>query len=98
MHLSIEAKKYFAAAGRKGGQARAHKMSAKERKALAKRAAQARWLRRKSLQEAILILDSAKCGSILYSEHLYNAARYLEIEARGSRSAGSSAMRTRRRP
>jgi len=82
MHLSIEAKKYFAAAGKKGGQARAHKMTAKERKALAKRAAQVRWSRRRSVQEAIDILDSAKCGSILYSEHLYNAARYPEIQTR----------------
>ena len=87
MQLSIEAKRYFAAAGKKGGQARARKMSAKERKALAKRAAHARWSRQRSLEDAIDILDSAKCGSILHSERLYNAARYLRDGIQTRRTA-----------
>jgi len=47
--LTDEFRKYLASLGRKGGKARTQKMTPKERKELARKAAQARWAKAHSL-------------------------------------------------
>jgi phage gp16-like protein len=50
---SKEVRKYLASLGRKGGKARTQQMTAAERKALARKAAQARWGKRKAAEEIL---------------------------------------------
>jgi len=46
MKLSVAARAYFQEMGKKGGKGRAKKLTAKRRKAIAKKAARARWGKR----------------------------------------------------
>jgi hypothetical protein len=53
MALTKEAREFFAKAGRKGAKLRQQKLSPEDRKQIARRAAEARWAKKKSLPQGV---------------------------------------------